>query len=97
MEKEAVVKMLREHEPELRMLGAAHVSLFGSVLRGEQRADSDVDLFIEYDDPRFSLIELARLQEEIGKLLPSKVDVMTRDSLHPLIREEIIRSAVRVF
>lgn len=97
MDRDSVIAVLRDHQAELQALGAVHVSLFGSVARGAQRPDSDIDVFIEYQNPRFSLIELARLQEVIAGLLPVKVDVMTRDSLHPLIRETVVRSSVRVF
>jgi predicted nucleotidyltransferase len=71
--------------------------LFGSTARGEAKPDSDVDLFFEYDNPRFSLVELVRVKRRIGEILGVDADVMTRDSLHPMLRDQIEASAVRVF
>jgi hypothetical protein len=48
-------------------------------------------------DPRFSLVELARVKERVNAILGGRADVMTRDSLHPLLRERIEASAIRVF
>jgi predicted nucleotidyltransferase len=79
-------------------MGAISVYLFGSVLRGDQRSDSDIDLFFDYDNTQgFSLIELARLQRYVGTVLGTDVDLMTRRSLHPLIRRSVEESAQRVF
>lgn len=78
-------------------MGATSIYLFGSVLRGEERPDSDIDLFFDYDNTQaFSLIELARLQRYIAAVLGADVDLMTRRSLHPLIRESVEESAQRV-
>jgi predicted nucleotidyltransferase len=71
--------------------------LFGSTPRGEARRGSDGDLFFDYDDSKFSLIELVRVKNRIGELLGIDADVMTRDSLHPRLKERIEAAAVRVF
>jgi len=71
----------------------AALYLFGSTARG----DSDVDLFFEYDNPNFSLIELVRVKDRVRTILGVRADVMTRDSLHPMLRERIEASAIRVF
>jgi predicted nucleotidyltransferase len=44
-----VIDALRSHEGELRRFGVSHASVFGSVARGEARADSDVDVLVELD------------------------------------------------
>ena len=49
MDKRAVIETLRRHEPELRAAGIVHLRLFGSVARGEESAQSDVDLMAELD------------------------------------------------
>jgi predicted nucleotidyltransferase len=60
-------------------------------------ADNDVDLFFDYDDPRFSLVELVRLRRQIADILGVEAGVMTRDSLHPTIKRRIEASAIRIF
>ena len=97
MQKDQIIATLRDHAAELRRLGAAHLYLFGSSARNEAGPSSDVDLFIDFDNPRFSLIELLQLKERLGALLHSPADVMTRGSIHPRLRPEIERTALQVF
>ncbi len=51
MDKDLVIAKLREHETELRAAGAEHVSIFGSVARGEATADSDLDVLVKFAEP----------------------------------------------
>ena len=97
MNRDAVIRKLREHEAELRAQGISHVYLFGSVARGEADEKSDVDLFFDYDDPRFSLINLARVRRQFAEILGTPVDAMTRRGVHPRIRREVEAQAVQVF
>jgi hypothetical protein len=89
--------LLRASEPELHHAGVSRLYLFGSVARGQARAESDVDLFFDTDNPRFSLIELVDVQERVKGILGVQSDVMTRASLHPLLRPQIEAEALRVF
>ena len=88
---------LGAHERELHRAGVARLYLFGSVARNEARSDSDVDLFFDTDDPKFSLIELVDVQERVNAILGIESDVMTRASLHPVLRPRIEAEALRVF
>lgn len=97
MDREQVIARLRAHEAELHGFGVAHLYLFGSVARQEARTDSDVDLFFDTDNPRFSLIELVDVQERVHDILGTESDVMARASLHPMLRPAIEAEALRVF
>jgi len=97
MDQETIVAELRRHADQLRGEGVAALYLFGSTARGEARRGSDVDLFFDYSDPKFSLIELVRVKDRVSAILGVEADVMTRDSLHPMLKERIEASAVRVF
>lgn len=97
MERDLVIETLRAHETDLHRFGVAHIWLFGSVARGELRPDSDVDLFFDTDNPRFSLIDLVDVQEHVSFILGAECDVMTRASLHPMLRPRIEAEARRVF
>ena len=89
---------LRRETDAIKALGATSLYLFGSTIRDKARAESDLDLFIEYDQAgTFSLIELVAIKQLLEKRLAVSVDVTTRDSLHPLLRDDIERSAERVF
>ena len=97
MDQETAVAELRRHADLLRGEGVTALYLFGSTARGEARDGSDVDLFFDYSDPKFSLIELVRVKDRVSAILGVEADVMTRDSLHPMLKERIEASAVRVF
>lgn len=97
MDRDHVIATLRTHEADLHRAGVARLYLFGSTARQEAGPDSDIDLFFDTDDPRFSLIELVDVQEQIGAILGVETDVMTRASLHPLLRARIEAEALRVF
>ena len=72
--------------------------MFGSTARDEAAAQSDLDLFIEYDrDSHFSLVELVGIKQLLERSLGVPVDLSTRDSLDPLLRDRIEASAERVF
>ena len=97
MDRDQALSTLRSHADEFRRLGVARLYLFGSVARGEARPASDVDLFFDFDNPRFSLIELAKLQQRVTEVLRTQADVMSRGSLHPALRAGIEDGAVQVF
>jgi predicted nucleotidyltransferase len=97
MDRQTVIRTLRAHEAELRAEGISHVYLFGSVARGEEDAGSDVDLFYDYDDPRFSLLNVVRVKRRLGEILGAEVDALTRLSVHPRIRDEVESEALQVF
>jgi predicted nucleotidyltransferase len=71
--------------------------LFGSTARGEARADSDIDLFFDHPLGSLGLFELKDVKEAAARILGRKIDIMTRRSLHPILREQIEASALQVF
>jgi predicted nucleotidyltransferase len=95
--KDAVIAKLRAYEVDLHRVGVARLYLFGSVSRGDSGPNSDVDLFFDTDNPRFSLIELVDVQDRVSDILGVETDVMTRASLHPMLRRRIEAEALRVF
>ncbi len=97
MKRDQVLSVLRSHAADLKRLGAARLFLFGSVAKDEAHSASDVDLFFDFDDPCFSLIELVALNDRIAELLHAPADVMTRGSIHPRLRSSVEDSAVQVF
>mgnify|MGYP004526404513 CR=1 FL=1 len=97
MDKDQVIAKLREHEDALRALGAEHVSIFGSVARGEATNESDLDVLVTFADPIIQsgfgyFSALARLQERIERItgFPT-VDVVAE----PFEREAVRRSVER--
>ena len=82
----------------MKALGATALYLFGSTARDQSVAGSDIDLLIDYDrSSRFSLIELVGIKQLLERSLGAPVDLTTRDSLDPLLRDRIEAAAERVF
>jgi len=79
---------LQQKRPEILRIatshGARNVRLFGSIARGEDRPESDIDLLVEMDSDR-SLLDLVGLGQDLEEFLARKVDVLTDASLHPAL------------
>ncbi|MFZ0887992.1 MAG: nucleotidyltransferase domain-containing protein [Candidatus Binataceae bacterium] len=97
MDRTAAIAKLKEHEAELKQLGVEHLYLFGSTARGEAREDSDVDLFFDHPVGSLGLFELMDVKDAAARILGHKADIMTRRSLHRVLRERIEASALQVF
>jgi uncharacterized protein len=97
MQRDEVIGKLKQHEADLKRLGVEHLYLFGSTARDEAREDSDVDLFFDYERGKLGLFELMDVKEETSRILGCKADIMTRDSLHKVLRSRIEASALQVF
>jgi predicted nucleotidyltransferase len=92
------IRQLTNRADALKARGATSLFVFGSTARDQARTDSDLDLFIDYDPKRkFSLVDLSALKNFLEDELGLRVDLTTRDSLHPALRAEIERSAERIF
>lgn len=98
MRKHEAITALKQQIDAVRELGATALYLFGSTVRDAAMPGSDLDLFIDYDQhSRFSLIELVGIKLLLEDRLGVSVDVTTRDSLDPLLRDRIESSAERIF
>jgi predicted nucleotidyltransferase len=94
----AVRQALATVEPELRRRGVRHLSVFGSVARGEDRAESDVDLAVEIEDGRaFSVIRLEEARLLLEDVLHRRVDLGEIASFRPQVRAAFERDAVAIF
>lgn len=98
MKKADAISKLKQHAQAVERMGATSLYLFGSTARDEAIASSDLDIFIDYDPGRrFSLLDLVGIKQFLEEELAVEVDVTTRNSLHPLLRNDIEQSAVRIF
>lgn len=98
MSKDEVLAKLVDCAEELRASGVASLHVFGSTVNGRATPNSDLDIFIDQDRTRkFSLFDLVGVKLLIEDRLGVSADVATRESLHPMLRAGIERSAIRVF
>lgn len=95
MLRDDVLRTIAEHQPELRDLGVVRLLLFGSVARGEERAESDVDFLVEFDGRPVGYFHLFRVQRRLAELVGRKVDLGTVASLRRELRDEVMAEAVR--
>ena len=88
--------ILQENRAMLKDYHVKALYLFGSVVRGEDKPGSDVDILVEFKpEARVGLFGLARLQRRLSEILGRPVDLTTPDALHKALKERIIKEAVR--
>ena len=86
--KNRILTILKKHEVK-------RASLFGSIVRDEMSDQSDIDILIEFKGDK-SLLDLAALKIELEQTLMCKVDVLTYNSLHSLLRNYILAEQVEI-
>ena len=89
-----VVRIIKENETEIRKFGVKEIYLFGSVVRGEAKETSDVDLLVTFGSEGADFFTLYDLEQFLEAKLRTKVDLGTK--LHPMLKEQIMREAIRV-
>jgi predicted nucleotidyltransferase len=98
MRRDEIITRLKEAEPALRAFGVAALYLFGSHARGDAGPDSDIDVFVDpAPDKAFGFLPFMDAFETIQHAVGVNVDYGTRKGLHPLLRPDIEREAVRIF
>ena len=80
--KKKIVPILKRHDVK-------RAAIFGSFARGEAKKRSDIDILVEFKGEK-SLLDLVGLKLELEASLGRKVDVLTYDSLHPLLKDIIL-------
>jgi len=74
----------------LKRYDVRRAAIFGSFVKGEQKEDSDLDILVEFEGEK-RLLDLTGLKIELEQALGIKVDVLTYNSLHPLLRDRILQ------
>jgi uncharacterized protein len=89
---------LRRHESALRAHGVAHAAVFGSVARGDDRPDSDLDILLEFEPwSEGTIYDYMRFKEYVASLFQGPVDVIDRAALKPHLRAPSAPDAVYAF
>ncbi len=87
--------ILAQHKSFLRkQYFVKSIGVFGSYVRGEQNANSDIDILVEFDGPvGLSFLDL---EEYLSKILNTKVDLVSRNALKPRIGQYILKELIPV-
>lgn len=95
-DKEHVLSILRTLKPEIRAkYRVRELGVFGSLVRGQQTAQSDVDVLVDFE-PDASLFDLAGLALFLEDQLGQRVDVVPRRALRAEIRDAVLRELASV-
>ncbi|WP_373838207.1 nucleotidyltransferase family protein [Methanospirillum sp.] len=92
-----LIEILTSKRDELKALvlkhGASNIRIFGSVARREETPGSDIDLLVDMNEDA-SLLDLARLKNDLEDLLGTPIDITTRPALHPMLADAILKEAI---
>ena len=92
------LEILLRAKSELKRVGVRHASIFGSVSRGDARADSDVDILVELDPKaRVGLVRFVEIRERLQTLLNRNVDLVSTGSVDPIRDASIFRDKKLAF
>ena len=92
LSKERILASIREHRSDLRKFGVKKLGLFGSFVRGEQQANSDIDFIVEFDHKTFDAY--MGLKQYLEGLLNCNVDLVLHDVIKSRLRSKILAEIV---
>ena len=93
-----VIRLLRSNRAELEKIGIRHAEIFGSVARGEDLPDSDVDILVDLDPVIVrNLFAYSRVQRTLQDLVGRRVDIARRGRTRPELDADLIRDAVHAY
>ena len=85
-----ILNEIRKHKTEItEAYHVKEIGVFGSYIRGEERADSDVDILVDFEKP-IDLFRFLDLEERLSELSGKKVDLVSKKALKPYIGKEIL-------
>ena len=88
--------MTNKIESVLKKYDVSFAGVFGSRARGEERANSDVDLLVRFNKQK-GLFELAGLERDLSESLNLKVDLVTEGGLSPLLKSEVMKDLQPIY
>ncbi len=98
MTRDEIIGKLREREADLRAQGVAHAALFGSVARGDDRPDSDIDILVDLAPAIVvTIFDYAGVKHFIADMFDRPVDVVSRETLKPRLRPKAAADAIYAF
>jgi len=93
--RDRIAELQRQIEAAAAEHGARDIRVFGSVVRGDERPDSDIDFLVTLEPGR-TLLDLARLELQLERLLGRRVEVVTVQGLREPVRSAALDESVRV-
>jgi uncharacterized protein len=97
MTRDEIIAKLKETAPALRAEGVTPLAIFGSRSRGDAREDSDLDVLIDVDDPKFSGLNLVGVEQIIKQATGLQTQAEMRRSIEPRFAKRIADDLIQVF
>ncbi len=94
--REDLIKRILEQRERLSSLGVTSIGLFGSFVRGEQTASSDIDLLVEFTPENHTFDNFMDVSFLLEEILGRRVEVVTPEGLSPHIGPHILKEVERV-
>ncbi len=94
--KKEIEKIKKKIIPILKKNKVTKAGIFGSYARGEQRKDSDIDIAVQINDKKMSLLGFIRLIRLLEETLNKKVDLVEYSAIKPIIKDSILNEEVRI-
>ncbi len=91
-----ILEIQKRISPILKKYKVKRSSIFGSYARGENNIDSDLDLLVDLKDGK-TYFDLIALEDEIEKALNKKIDLLTFNSINPLLKENILKDEIKIY
>ena len=95
MNKEEIIRKIRENRKKIESFGVKKIGIFGSIVRGEAKEDSDIDIVVEFERGKATFKNVCGLVDFLEELFGKKVDILTPDGIESIrikhVKEEIKR------
>ena len=93
---ENIKYIVGDHKEELRQkYKVKEIGIFGSYVRGEQKAMSDVDILVEFEDrAKIGLLKFINIENYLSEILGVKVDLVMKNALKPNIKKYILEEVI---
>ena len=93
---EEIKKIIQQHKKEMKeKYGVKEIGIFGSLVRGEMKEESDVDILVEFEKP-IGFFKFLELEEYLSNLIGRKVDLVSKKALKPHIGKYILEEVITV-
>lgn len=91
-----IKKILKKHKEEVvKDYNVKEIGIFGSVVRGEQKKRSDIDILVEYYELP-DLLKLIELERRLQRILRKKVELIEKNGIRPELKDRILREVVYI-
>jgi len=98
MDSQSVIRILREHEQELKAAGIIHLRLFGSTARGQSSPGSDIDLLADFDlSKKLTRVSIGHIQSRLEDLLGANIDLTSAEWMKDPVRSAALTEALLAF